>query len=181
MQKIYVGSMNPAKIKSVETVFGHKYNVEGCNAPSHVSNQPMSDKETKQGAVQRATYLVEHKLVDIGIGLEGGVMTIEDQLYLCNWGALATKQGHIFVAAGARIPLPSFVQNRMNDGLELGEVMEVWTKKHNVRSNEGAIGVFTEGLLDRTTMFSQINSMLLGQLYHFNNKKTPPFSDVDVL
>lgn len=163
MQKLYIGSMNPAKIKSVETVFGPEYEVIGCSAPSSVSNQPLSDKETKQGAINRAQYLVNEKLADAAIGLEGGVMTLDDQLFLCNWGALATKQGDLFMAAGARIPLPELVKQMMNEGRELGEVMDLWTKKQDVRSNEGAIGVFTAGFVTRTMMFSQINELLLGQ------------------
>jgi len=171
LQKISIGSMNPAKIQSVETVFGTDYEVIGCSAPSGVSNQPLSDKETKQGASNRAQYLVNEKFADLAIGLEGGVMTLDDQLFLCNWGALATKQGDLLMAAGARIPLPELVKEMMNEGRELGEVMDWWTKKKNVRSHEGAIGVFTGGYVTRKMMFSEINKLLLGQFHQLSLRK----------
>ncbi|WP_416151533.1 DUF84 family protein [Salipaludibacillus sp. HK11] len=163
MKKLYIASKNPTKIKSVELVFGNTYDVIGYLAPSGVSDQPMSDLETKQGAINRAKYLVKETSADVTIGLEGGVMTLDDQLFLCNWGALATKQGHLLMASGARIPLPNSVREMINEGKELGDVMDLWTEKNNVRSKEGAIGIFTAGQVDRTTMFSQINILLLGQ------------------
>ena len=33
-------------------------------------------------------------------------MKTEHGLFMCNWGALATSDGKIFVAGGARITLP---------------------------------------------------------------------------
>lgn len=66
----------------------------------------LSDEETMQGAINRAKRALEDGEAPIGIGLEGGVMKTEHGLFMCNWGALATSDGKVFVAGGARITLP---------------------------------------------------------------------------
>ena len=57
----------------------------------------------------------------------------------------------------------------MLKGVELGVLMEGYTKKLDVRTHEGAIGVFTDGLLMRKTMYQQLATLLKGQFYY--NKK----------
>ncbi|MCE7791429.1 DUF84 family protein [Salipaludibacillus sp. CUR1] len=160
---LYVGSENPAKIASVKEVFGKDFEIRGVSAPSGVSSQPASDEETMQGAVNRATYLIAKTNGKLALGLEGGIMTLNKGLYLCNWGALATEQGGLYLAGGARVPLPESVVKLLQDGLELGEVMDIYTKQQDTRNKEGAIGVLTNGHITRSQMFVHINFMLKGQ------------------
>jgi non-canonical (house-cleaning) NTP pyrophosphatase len=53
--------------------------------------------------------------------------------------------------------------------LELGDVMDAYAKKRNVRHREGAIGIFTNGFIDRKEMFAHIMKLLIGQ-YQFSKK-----------
>ncbi|PLT31499.1 DUF84 family protein [Peribacillus deserti] len=162
--KAAIGSRNPAKVKAVEDVIDrHLISLTALNAESRVSEQPFSDEETISGAINRASYCVEHEKADIGIGLEGGVVETERGVFVCNWGALVTKEGETFIAGGARIPLPSEVADRLLQGEELGPIMEDFTKKNNVRRKEGAIGTFTNERLVRSEMFGHIVKMLIGQ------------------
>lgn len=160
--KIIIGSMNPAKIKAVQISFPMA-DVAGIEVGSRVSSQPFSDDETLEGAVNRARECAASTKGAIGIGLEGGVMQIDDKLYLCNWGALVDANHNIFTAGGARIPLPDSISIELNKGKELGDVMDEYAKKQGIRKKEGAIGVFTNNIIDRTTMFSHIVSLLKGQ------------------
>ncbi|EIT85497.1 NTPase [Fictibacillus macauensis ZFHKF-1] len=162
--KIVVGSSNPAKIRAVEQCM--PYPVTGVEVASGVAAQPFSDEETKQGAENRAKAAVTQG-AEIGIGLEGGVVEMQDGLYLCNWGALATKEGAVFVASGAKLPLPKEVAAALFNGEELGPVMDRFTKAQGISKKEGAIGVFTNGVIHRDEMFTHIVKMLWGQfLYH---------------
>ncbi len=55
--KIFVGSLNPVKINAVTLAASESWpNVEvyGLDVPSGISDQPMSDEETRKGAVARA-------------------------------------------------------------------------------------------------------------------------------
>ncbi|WP_062109723.1 DUF84 family protein [Bacillus niameyensis] len=164
--KIAVGSKNQAKLKAVETVVqmaGRKAEIIPVDAPSNVSGMPFSDEETMQGAINRAEYCVQHEDVHFGIGLEGGVTETSSGLFLINWGALAEKGKETIVAGGARIKLPEEIAVRLRAGEELGPVMDDYCQQENIRHNEGAIGVFTDGLVNRADMFTHIMKLLIGQ------------------
>ncbi|KON90231.1 NTPase [Sporosarcina globispora] len=162
--KIIIGSKNPAKILAVETAFRHyEADIISENVPSGVNDQPFSDDETIKGAINRAYGALEASAGQIGIGLEGGVQKTEFGLFLCNWGALAEKGQPPIIAGGARIPLPEGVSSRLLAGEELGPVMDVYAKRENVRKNEGAVGIFTNGQVNRPEMFSHVMKLLIGQ------------------
>ncbi len=72
--KIAIGSVNPAKVKAVEEACKEQdidVIITPMSVPSGVSNQPFSDEETIQGAVNRATNCLLEENIEIGIGLEG--------------------------------------------------------------------------------------------------------------
>lgn len=164
--KIVIGSENPAKIRAVQDVFSNQ-EVSGIDVSSNVSAQPFSDVETRQGAINRAIQCVEKESCHIGIGLEGGVMNVDDQLFLCNWGALVTNEKEIFTASGARIPLPWEFDKELQSGTELGDIMDGYTHQLDVRKNEGAIGIFTNGYVSRKEMFAHVLKQLRGQWEFF--------------
>lgn len=170
---VIVGSKNPTKLKAVEAVFDG-YEIISLDVPSKVSSQPFSDEETMLGAINRARECVKSSTESIGIGLEGGVMYIEDQLYLCNWGALATNGGDVFTASGARILLPKEIETQLRAGYELGELMDLYAKKKSVRNNEGAIGIFTNNRVDRGQLFTHVVQLLRGQ-WEYNQANTQSF------
>lgn len=168
---IVIGSKNPAKIGAVQQVFADAQ-VTSVNVPSHVSLQPFSDEETKRGAINRAKEVVVRYPETIGIGLEGGVMYIGDELFLCNWGALVTPKKQVFTAGGARIQLPYSIEKALHEGIELGDVMDRYAKKTAVRNKEGAIGIFTNDLITRQEMFIHIVKLLKGQFEYWQKQQT---------
>jgi len=161
--KIAIGSRNPAKIAAVQEAFPEVEELAYLEVPSNVSAQPRSDEETRSGAVNRAIQCAKSEAGIFGIGLEGGVMKVEGLLYLCNWGALAAPGGKIFTASGARIPLPKEIEDALDSGEELGDVMDVYAQKRDVRKNEGAIGIFTNNIISRKEMFAHVVKLLRGQ------------------
>lgn len=162
--KIIIGSKNPAKIMAVQTAFSdYEAEIISKDVPSGVSDQPFSDEETIKGAINRAYGALELSGGQIGIGLEGGVQKTEYGLFLCNWGALAEEGKNPILGGGARIPLPEEVSARLFAGEELGPVMDDYAKKVNVRKNEGAVGIFTNGQVNRAEMFSHVMNLLIGQ------------------
>lgn len=159
-----VGSKNPAKIKAVERLCAPLgWRVIAVDAPSGVSAMPMTDEETKKGAVHRARKVIELSAADIGIGLEGGVMDMEDALYLCNWGALCDRRGFLATAAGARLPLPEALARGIRAGQELGELIDAYAAGKDVRKGAGTVGVLTHGRVTRDAMFYHVALLLFGQ------------------
>ncbi|WP_186578338.1 DUF84 family protein [Aquibacillus kalidii] len=160
--KIHIGSKNPTKIKAVSNVF-KDWEIESVNVESKVSLQPYSDDETLEGAINRARQCAQMSKNLLGIGLEGGVMEVGSELFLCNWGALINETGEVFVASGARIPLPKEISKQLEKGIELGDVMDDYTKKTDIRKHEGAIGIFTNNIVSREEMFTHVVKLLKGQ------------------
>ncbi|GIO28823.1 DUF84 family protein [Ornithinibacillus bavariensis] len=166
---IIVGSKNPTKVNAVQAIF-EDADVKGIEVPSLVSAQPFSDEETMEGAINRAKQCANSRSGSVGIGLEGGVMYVRDELYLCNWGALVTPTGEVFVASGARVVLPKNIEIELKKGVELGIIMDEYAHKKGVSKKEGAIGIFTNGLLNRMDMFSQVVVLLKGQWDFWKDK-----------
>ncbi|WML45689.1 DUF84 family protein [Neobacillus sp. PS3-40] len=167
--KIIIGSKNPAKIMAVKNAFPEDIEIISLDIPSGVRDQPFSDEETIKGAINRAMNSLHAALGDIGIGLEGGVQETTQGLFICNWGALVSKNMEPIIAGGARILLPEEIANRLRNGEELGPVMDDYVKIQNVRKHEGAVGIFTNGLINRVDMFTHIMNMLIGQ-YEYKQK-----------
>lgn len=164
--EIVVGSANRAKIGAVKGAFeslGIQANVAGAETESGVAAQPFGDEETLAGARNRAIAALKTRPHDLSIGLEGGVKELDGRLYICNWGALALPDGTVFTAGGAQIALPEEVAAPVRDGGELGPVMEAFTSREDIRQTGGAVGVFTDGTVSRSAMFSHIVMLLAGQ------------------
>lgn len=169
--KIVIGSMNPAKVAAVKAIFLHQ-KVGAMDVQTDVSKQPFSDKETRAGAINRARHCKELTEGATGIGLEGGVMYIDEDLYLCSWGALVTPKNQVYTASGARILLPTEIAEQLSDGEELGDIIDGYANKINIREHEGAIGILTNDYVSRREMFSHIVKLLKGQLDYDQNKNT---------
>jgi inosine/xanthosine triphosphatase len=171
--KVIIGSTNPAKVSAVKNAFQYTYTeFISLDISSEVSEQPFSDEETIKGAINRAVGALNQGNGDIGIGLEGGVQESEHGLLLCNWGALASNRIEPIIAGGARFLLPAEIAVRLRAGEELGPVMDDYAKKQNVRKHEGAVGIFTNGLINRSEMFSHIMNLLIGQ-FHYKIAEKP--------
>ena len=167
MKKIQasIASKNPAKINAVANTMeslGYAFDLASAEADSGVSDQPRSLAETRLGAINRAKSLSAGGM-DIAIGLEGGIFELEGEMYLCNWGALATNEGKLYTAAGAQLPLPIEIVEKIRAGNELGPVMDAYANESGIRHHKGAVGVLTAGLVNRDEMFSHIVKLLLGQ------------------
>lgn len=167
---IAIGTKNRAKTAAVQKVvecYIDNVQFEALNVASNVADQPMSDEETRQGAINRAQATLATSDAQLGFGLEGGVKMLNGVMYLCNWAALATREGAIYTAAGAQIPLPVELATEIQRGHELGPIMDAYVQQANTREHAGAIGVFTNGYVDRQEMFEHILTLLVGQYMYF--------------
>lgn len=167
--KVVIGSLNETKVHAVKEVF-QEAEVIAETVPSGVSKQPIGDEETKTGAVNRARNASKLHRNSIGIGLEGGVMLLENDLFLCNWGALVTSDGKTYTASGARIKLPEKFKGDIDKGYELSQIMNEYTNQTNIRYRQGAIGIFTNGRMFRKDMFSHVIVLLRGQMEYWSKK-----------
>lgn len=169
--KFMLGSENEAKKRAASNTIARYITgatVASVSVPSGVSAQPLSEEETLQGAINRA---LAAKSDAIGIGLEGGVDTIGQTMYLCNWGALAMPDGRLFTAAGAKIPLPDELADEIRKGNELGDAVDGYFQQRDIRMKEGAMGMLTAQLVPRDVLFEHILQLLIGQLLYSDSAR----------
>lgn len=160
MPKVYVGSLNKVKVEAVNVVL-NGFDLIPVNTDSKVSSQPFNDEETIEGAFNRASGLPKDGL---RIGLEAGVHVIKDIMYLVNWGVLIDEDENIYYAGGTRIPLPNDVKEKLETtNEELATIMDKYYHTVDIKHNEGAIGLFTNGLIKRVDIFTHIVKLLYGQ------------------
>ncbi len=158
---VTVGSQNPAKISAAENAFRlifptYTIHMQGVDAPSGVSDQPMTSSETRQGAINRTHHCQTHYQSDYFISLEGGVDLLEDGPVTFAYIAIAQKgQNKLAIGRGAMLPIPLSVYESLCQGEELGGVIDTLFNDSNLKQKGGAIGQFTNGLTTRSENYSQ--------------------------
>ena len=132
---------------------------------SGVAEQPMTEGETIQGAKNRASAALSEG-GDFGVGLEGGVLELDGKLFECAWAVVVKQSGPPAYkttageGGGLYFELPGEIAKRIQSGEELGPIMAELLR-HDVKRNEGAIGVFTKGLLGRQEAYEHLVAQAL--------------------
>lgn len=157
--KVIVASKNPAKIEAVRTAFLQAFPttilVEGVSVPSGVSDQPMSDEETRRGALNRAmhakTLLPD---ADFWVGIEGGISAVEEGMEAFGWMAILDAHQKS-ISRSASFLLPPQIAQQIASGHELGPAMDVLFKEKNSKMKGGAVGLLSNGLVSRPQLYEQ--------------------------
>jgi inosine/xanthosine triphosphatase len=167
LRLVVVGSTNPVKINAVRAVLaraGCEARVEGRAVPSSVRDQPVGDDETIRGALARARGAVAVDGADLGVGIEGGVVEeAEGAMRTCAWAAVASPDGREGVGGSLAMPLPPAVAAAVRSGLELGHAMDRLTGEHDTKRGAGAVGILTDGLVDRQQAYEPLVSYALAR------------------
>ena len=155
--KIAVGSTNPVKVQAVRATLMRVW--PGCEVlpvavPSGISEMPLHDRETIAGARNRARAARAALDADLGVGLEGGVHPDPEGMMLTGWVIVADGNGREGVGGAARMPLPAHIATRIQNGEELGPIMDELLDDHNTRQKGGAVGALTNGLVLRGETFA---------------------------
>ncbi len=156
MKNVIITSLNPAKINAVKSAFestfpDQDFHFQGISVSSDVADQPMSNEETKAGALNRVHNAKReikdaHYYVGLEAGIEGNVtfawMVIESQ----------THRGE---SRSASLMLPPLVLEKLQYANELGDVMDEVFATDNIKQKGGAIGLLTQHQLTRSSVYHQ--------------------------
>jgi inosine/xanthosine triphosphatase len=162
MKKIIVGSRNPVKITCTRTSFERcfpyvNFNVEGVHAPSGVADQPMSDEETYQGALNRAKAIKEkYPEAEFWVGIEGGLEVKNNTMEAFAWVVILGR--HLHIQGQSRTStffLPGPIVDLIRKGHELGEATDIIFNKDGTKQKGGAVGMLTRDLLGRAEYYEQ--------------------------
>jgi len=164
MFKVIVASKNPVKLEAArqgfERMFSEKhFSIQGISVPSGVADQPFSDSETRQGAVNRALNArLAQPEADYWVGIEGGVESQSDgSLLALAWiSVVGRSNGDWQIGRGRTTSfyLPPAVSELVHAGKELGEADDIVFGRSNSKQDNGAIGLLTHDVVDRTQAYS---------------------------
>lgn len=163
---VTVGSRNPVKIACVEEAFREYWPqavVAGFAAESGVAHQPRTAEEAFTGAVNRArAALAAAPEATHGVGLEGGTIEDEHGMWAYAWIVITDRTGRLGKGQTGRYLLPEGVARLIRDqGMELGEADDRFFGRTNSKHNEGAVGILSDGRLDRRQLYKQAVTMAL--------------------
>ena len=158
--KILVGSKNPVKIASVKEAFSNYFDeleVVGVEVDSGVSVQPVND-ETFLGAQNRAVKLRKvnenEKLGgEFFVGIEGGIVKQFERWFAFGCMCIMDKDGKVGFGMSPHFELPNSVVEKLLKGVELGDVMDEIMNQQNTKQKHGAIGYFTNGVMNRKELY----------------------------
>ena len=158
--KILVGSKNPVKIASVEEALKNYFdNIDaiGIEVESGVSVQPVND-ETFTGAQNRAIKLKEINDsqmldADLFVGIEGGITKQFDKWFAFGCICIIDNNGKTGFGTSPHFQLPQSVVEKLLRGIELGDIMDEIMNEQNTKQKHGAIGYFTNGIMNRKELY----------------------------
>lgn len=148
---VAVGSTNPRKRRAVERALaGSGATVVAVAVDSGVAEQPRSRTETIRGADTRARRALAEAGADLGVGIEGGIGTVEaiDGDYLLMWASV-TDGDRLERGGGPSIRLPEEIAAAIRAGAELGPLLDERLGVDGLATDQGAAGVLTGGRIDR--------------------------------
>ena len=179
-----VGSTRAPKVEAVRRALAavapgapgwHPAEVVPLDVGALAPAMPLTLEALLEGARVRAERALDEvraagRRADLGIGLEGGIDVRGDGAgrrgYLMSWAYATDGQRGAHGCGGAIEVPPRLLADVVDHGVELGVAIDAFASETDVRSRQGAWGVLTRGLLDRTRSFELA---LLGALAPFYN------------
>ena len=157
MIRIVVASKNPVKIEAVRdglsSLIDEEIELVGVSVESGVSDQPMSDAETLNGAINRVQQAYGlYPGHDYYVGLEGGVEQHTSGLMAFAWMVISNGE-RTGKARTASFFLPPEVAKLVHEGVELGDADDVVFMKNNSKQQNGAIGLLTHDAITRKSLY----------------------------
>lgn len=174
MKKIVIASKNPVKINATLSGFqkmfpNEQFEIEGVSVPSGVSEQPKNDSETFSGAWNRADNACkERQDADFCVGIEGGIEEKSSDTEAFAWVVIKAKDSRFGKGRTGTFFLPPQIAELIKQGKELGEADDVVFGRTNSKQENGAVGILTDNVVDRTKYYTE--AVVLA-LIPFKNKK----------
>ncbi len=169
---IAVGSKNQAKNLAVETAFkkafpDYEIKTQGFDVESGIADQPTTDEESIQGALNRAhSALAQLATAQYGVGLEGNTVSIAGRMYLHGWVAIVEKGAPVEgIGHSSGLELPEYLKKGIEAGKELGPMFQemLGDDDNTIRHTQGTNGVLSGGLYTREQEFIDATTVALAR------------------
>lgn len=173
MKRVVVASKNPVKINATKIGFekmlgAEQFDFVGISVASRVRDQPMSNLETLEGAKNRAINAQrEMHDADFWVGIEGGIEKQENDMECFAWCVVLSKE-KMGKARTSTFFLPQKIVELVDSGMELGAADDVVFQRTNSKQANGAVGILTGDVIDRTVYY--VDAVVLA-LIPFKNEE----------
>ncbi len=166
--KILVGSRNPVKIAAAKAAIGQFFpkadvQCEGLDSPSGVRDQPMTEAETRLGAENRLKWCQANGEADFYVTMEGGVDRFATGPATFAYVAIGFGE-QMSIGKSAMLPLPMAVYQALEEGEELGHVMDKLFNTTNIKQRGGAIGLLTQNRATRESSYTQALTLAMAPI-----------------
>lgn len=171
---VVIGSKNRAKVSAVKDAFKRVFprNIfifKSLPVESGVSRQPLTEKETVKGAMNRIKGCKKiFPDADYWVGIEGGVQPTKDGLLLVEWVCVLDKHNDMGKGRGLSFVLPTKVTEYIKKGLNVGESNDKIFKKKNTGDSIGLVGTLTKKIIKRKDF---LRDACIIALIRFTNRK----------
>lgn len=158
---VIVASTNPLKLQAAQDGFTRmfpdgNFTFHGRSVGSGVPDQPLTDQETLQGALNRARNAQRlEPAATYWIGLEGGVHTVDGETQAFAWIVVLGRDGAMGRARTGTFFLPQKTTKLLRSGLELGDADNRLYNKTNSKHQTGTVGILTGDLITRRSYYAE--------------------------
>ena len=161
MKKIVIASKNPVKISATLNGFqkmfpNEQFEIEGISVSSGVNDQPKNDSETFSGAWNRADNVCKERPdADFCVGIEGGIEEKNSDTEVFAWVVIKAKGDGFGKGKTGTFFLPPQIAELIKQGKELGEADDIVFGRINSKQENGAVGILTDNVVDRTKYYTE--------------------------
>lgn len=170
-----VGSKNPVKLNAAREALSLSLALPaleaiGVSVPSGVPEQPLNTAQTRQGAINRVKACLAEadarsREQDWFIAIEGGVDMFDDGPATFAF-VVIYHQDTWSVGRSANLPLPASVFQALQNGEELGPLMDKLFNTENIKHKGGAIGLLTHHLATRQSVYEMAILLAMAKFNH---------------
>ncbi len=128
---------------------------ETTETNSGVSDTPKSIEELMRGAQTRAKNIFQKRndSETFSVGVEGGLFRISGKVFLQSWTCVYDGTECYFGSSGS-IEIPAALSEAvMDNGADLGIVIDGFAEKRDVRSKQGTFGILSDDIISREDSF----------------------------
>jgi len=177
--KIIIGTKNQKKIAVVEAVFKEIFKTKELNVIAHDADSKVPeaphDKETFDGATNRAEECMSIGSADYYVGIESGLVKRYDHFFEEAWAVVIAHDGTKQIGYSSGLLLPAVVVERMSKGEMHNTIMADFDKLFNLPDdNRDTWSRYTGGYISRQVSLEEALRNALIQsvpternLYHY--------------
>jgi inosine/xanthosine triphosphatase len=153
--RVAVSTDNQTKVRAVKNVFTQIFGYVEVKEV-HVESPPRQPlgASTIRGSIERAEAAVAEPNVDYGVGIEAGLLYIEelDRHFDVQYCTIIDAEGNASYGHGPGFEYPPEVTRAALHGVPVGELMSKLTGIEKIGHRNGSIGYLSNGAIDRTSL-----------------------------